>query len=510
MQHLLRRQFLNQVWGAEELDRVCEFWRRLYERSCAAAGASPSAALSVELRLRGFPRHKLDEVRAELQRRLARVARVAGPGFPAVFQPPEILVSDPDTLSISFAGALPPAGLGLPQLAGGPFEGLMVEARLAAGPRPGEFVRCGEIAATLVVVGELADGRLLVKSTWRAGIYGWEDELCWSGGWPQEEEFHAGLAEYRKSNDVPLELAHALFVPRYADWGGNFSVRMISVPLDKPRFLGLLLRASVFALFFLGLVLAVQQMIVRGWWLGLLPIVVVAWVGFWLLWHFVTGEFRLLFRGYEEFRSRYAQLYEQSVVLVPLTREESEVRMANPWARKYTTELEAAGFVQLGDLQIKPAINGDGVVRIFCGPDGVTYLNLLFMMSTHPDPALGFLAWPATVSFLGTTYFTDGGRATSVNGRTNGYRKKRTGPEHLARVFADAEDPLEFVRLHAEAAGQFAKQTGRSPQRHEPLAQYVRRQNEMQEEERRLFVQRPYTWGDHWRWYLQAPRWEYS
>ena len=45
--------------------------------------------------------------------------------------------------------------------------------------------------------------------------------------------------------------------------------------------------------------------------------------------------------------------------------------------------------------------------------------------------------------------------------------------------------------------------------RHERFDLYVRRQEALNEEERRLMVDDPYTWGDHLRWYLQTPRREY-
>ena len=47
------------------------------------------------------------------------------------------------------------------------------------------------------------------------------------------------------------------------------------------------------------------------------------------------------------------------------------------------------------------------------------------------------------------TIFADGGYAASINGRAQGYRRKRTGPEVQVRVFPDEKDPLEFVRKHA-------------------------------------------------------------
>jgi hypothetical protein len=178
----------------------------------------------------------------------------------------------------------------------------------------------------------------------------------------------------------------------------------------------------------------------------------------------------------------------------------------NLTVRKYTADLEAAGFVIAGDLVIDPQSFARSVLRVFRAPDGVTHFALIFALTTAKDPADSFFTWPAQVSFVAHTIFADGGYAASINGRAQGYRRKRTGPEVQVRVFPDEKDPLEFVRKHAKAAAAFAQAGARRVLPNTDFADFVRRQDAMLDEEQRSCVGSPYTWGDHLRWYLQTPR----
>jgi hypothetical protein len=317
-------------------------------------------------------------------------------------------------------------------------------------------------------------------------------------------------------------LAKKLFLPREADQFGRLVVRLIHVPLFKPRGKGVLIRTLLFCLSFAAIGLSVYELIAHWaffWNMpGVLLVLVAAWMllfaavvflVLWLAWHFLRHEGRLLFQGYRSFRNRYAEHYKKSARVIPLTAAEAEVRLDNPWARKYTAELEAAGFRHLGDCRSEPELNGDCVFRMFCAPDGVSYLHLLFVMSTGPDPVTAMRMWPANTPFLAHTFFADGSWASSVNGRTAGYRKKRTGVDHLARVFLDALEPIDFAQRHMASVVQFAKETGRSPVPHEPFAQFLQRHNALEQQERELYADNPYTWGDHLHWYLQSPRREY-
>ena len=99
--------------------------------------------------------------------------------------------------------------------------------------------------------------------------------------------------------------------------------------------------------------------------------------------------------------------------------------------------------------------------------------------------------------------------AASTNGPRHGYRRKRTGPECLSRIFPDEHDPITLAQLHAEAVAKFVAESGYPPLRHIRFEEYIRLQAMLTEEERRLHADHPYTLSDHLRWYLQIPRREY-
>lgn len=501
--HLIRKEFADRTWDAADLDAAAELWLRLYESAAKAQSFAATPSHTVEIRLRGFPHHQTDALTSDLCR------RVAASDFPA----PEVYPHDPDTLVV-YSGVIPgtespPAGLGLPLLAGPPFDGLLAEVRVEAVGTEGRIVRRGKVRTAFVMVGELRGGQLLLKAIWRSGTSGWEDDVCWHAPWPNQDAFFAALERFRESEDVPSGLAKKLFTTAGIDRTAGRIVWLVRVPLGKPRLAGLVLRCLIFAGLLVGLGFGLYTVIDGERWIWLPPFAVAAGLVVWLGSVFARTEARLFFQGYHQFRTRYTALYDEAVKVVPLSRAEADVQLDHPWGRKLTADLEAAGFRYFGDVQPQPQVGGRGVIRVFLAPDGVTYLNVIFSTATHRDPEAGFRLWPAAVVFLTHTYFPDGGRVAGMHGRHLGYRKKRTGPEQLARLYPDADDPAELVRLHREAAAEFAKEWGRGPLGHERFDQYVRRQNDLQEEERRLYSEQPYTWGDHLRWYLQTPRAEY-
>jgi hypothetical protein len=504
MKHLIRKQFADCTWDAADLDAAAEFWLRLYEEAARTRGFPATAGHATEVRLRGFPRHAGDALVQELARRAAA----------SDFDDPEVGLTDPDTLSVSSGLApddrQPPVGLGLAVLAGEPFDGLLAEFRFRVTAAPGGLFGRSKVQATLVLIGELRGGRFVLKAVWRSGNTGWEDDVVWSAAWPSEAEWFAGFDRFRESGEVPASLAKTVFTTRGEDRTGGLMVKLIRVPLGEPRLGGLLVRWLIFA----GLLGVIgyhcyEQAEAREWaWAVLFG----AWGLFvaWVFSLFVRHEAKLFFVVHRQFVAAYTRLYEDSVRLVPLTRPEAGAapELDNPWARKYTADLEAAGFPHGGDFRV---IGGgtSGVFRVFGAPDGVTYLSLLFQTLSSPEPEQAVRTWPAAVVLVAYTFYPDGGRAASVSGRHLGYRRKRTGPETVFRVFPHEPDPVEFVRRHAATAAAFADETGRSPLRHERFDLFVRRQEALNEEERRLFADNPYTWGDHLRWYLQSPRREY-
>jgi hypothetical protein len=512
LRNVIRPHLFDRTWDAADLDAAAEFWLRLYETAARKNDYGPPSH-AVEFRLRGFPRHEVDQVCDALEQRLGDAAASRD----AEYSPFDIDQPDADTLTASF-GPIPgdgtlPAGWALERLDGPPLDGLFLEVRIRAGSAT------KQVRATLVLIGELRGGRLALRALWRTGSTGVEDDLSWATPWDAEQDFLAALAEFRQSRETRAEFAEQVFLPRFAEQLGGLAIAMIHVPLDKPRLGGLLLRGLALLAIVVGLGYAVGRVLAELDWLGLpstidlviaaiklLPGGLLLLCFVWLSWQFVKNEWNMFVTGHWELHRRYSRLYAQPVKLRAISCSTADALLANPWTRKYQAELEKARFAHLGDLQANPSLDGEHVIRVFVAPDGITSLAILYQLTTDSNPQQALESWPAMVAFVGGTFFTDGARITSVNGRTTGYRKKRTAPDHLSRVFVDAEHPLEFIERHLAAAEKFAARTGRTPVRQESLEDYIRRQNDLQEEERQLYQDEPFTWGDAVWWYFQLPR----
>jgi hypothetical protein len=494
---LAREPFLDRAWGPADLDAAAEFWLSLYEAAAKAQRFGENPVHRTELRLRGFPRDDADRLATLFAARAAE----ADFGEPVVSRP------DPDTLSLASrardGGDAPPVGLGLPALAGAEFDGLVVEVRFTVRDRK------GKAASTLVLVGESRGGAFVLKAVWRAGVSRWDEELVRYARWADEEKFLAALDEFRRSGAAPARLAKKLFPPRGADRFVALMQWAVLTPLGKPRLAGLAARAIVLA----GLSAGGGAL---GYWLWetrqvlpLAPVVMVATIATILFLFFLLAEQRVWSIGFAQHRALYAEFDQESPKLVPLTSTESARVAADPYARKYEADLLAAGFTFLGEARLEPAAVGEVVFRVFAAPDGLTYLTVGHQWTNRLQSGNEFRFWPAFVSFGCHTFLSGGGYVASLNGPRHGYRRKRTGPECLVRVFPEENDPVVLARLHAEVAGKLIAETGHPPLRHARFEDYVRLQNALSDEERRLHADRPYTLGDHVRWYLQLPRREY-
>jgi hypothetical protein len=241
----------------------------------------------------------------------------------------------------------------------------------------------------------------------------------------------------------------------------------------------------------------------------LAPLAVLVLIVAWLFRHFLRVEWHIWSAGHAQLRELYGKLNDDSPKLVPTVLDERGRAGIDISIRKYTADLLAAGFTRLGDVRVMPASVGDVVGRVFVAPDESTFVAALFQ-GTHPvGPEKVFHYWPRAVAFVCHSFFTGGGYAASANGPRHGYRRKRTGPECLSRVFPDEHDPITLAQLHAEAVAKFVAESGHPPLRHVRFEEYIRLQAMLTEEERRLHADHPYTLSDHLRWYLQLPRREY-
>jgi hypothetical protein len=505
MRNLLRPRFLDLLWDTVEFDELAECWLCLYERADAKMSFRARPYYALEIRLRGFACCRTEAVEAELCRRLLTPAF---PG-PLVFRP------DPDTLAFTSGCAnlteQPVEGLGLYLLRGKPFDGLLVEVRFtAAGFRHGPEGK-SKAEGTVIVVGELRDGRVLVKSLWKTGPTGWEDVPHWSTPWADEPNLLGALSKFRVTGTVPDDLASKCFTSRFADRVGQLSVALTSVPLDQPRLGGLLLRSLIFVTAFAIAANVAAIAVVAGlWFLLVLPLFVFLLFGV-LFCAFAIQELRLFFAGRAALRRMYVRLYAGHKHIVPLSPEEAADRLNNPWARKYFAELLALGCAHAGDFRMDTEEGGRSAMSLFFAPDGVTHVFLILSLGgSAPDyvPMIS-LMWPAAVVLMAETNCADGARLASVNNFYEGFRKKRSGPESQFRVFPDASAPAEFLSRHTEAMRRFASATGRTPAPHGSTEEIIRRDEQKQEKNRELYGDAPYTWMDNLHRYLCVVRREY-
>lgn len=494
---LSREKFLDRVWSPADLDAAAEFWLKLYEAATKANSFAPTPTHQIELRLSGFPRAGADQLAALF------TARASASDFGA----PRVTQLDPDTLSLRSppfdGGDAPPAGLGLSSVSEVEFDGLVLEIRFSA--RDGR----GKGASTLVLAGELRAGSFLLKSARRVGHSTWDDELAPFIPWADEAAFLASLDEFRSSSAVSEKLARKLFPPRGVDRFTAGVVSLLLVPLGKPRLARLLIRAGVLAPSLAAFGVGCFWLWDAGRHLILAPVVLMTIIVFWLSITFVRIESRMWRFGYSQLNALYTEFDQESPRLVPLTHAESAAAEYDPLVRKYTADLTSAGFVLLGDARFVPENIGEVYFRVFGAPNGTTYLAVVYQHSNTLEAGKVYRFWPAFTSFSCHTFLRGGGATASMNGPRHGYRRKRSGPECLVRVFPEMKDPVAFAQLHAEATAKFAADTGNTPLRQARFDEFVRLQNGLLDEERRLYADRPYTLGDHLHWYLQWPRREY-
>jgi hypothetical protein len=496
MKSLVRQQFVDQTWDAAALDAAARFWLALYGVAANWYGYSPNPRHSLELRLSGFPRTKAEAVATELDRR-ASASDVPNP---------VVTLTDPDTVVLSSdmvtaPDTAPPVGLGLPLLAGSQFEGLVAEVRLRV---IGRKRWLGHADVTLVIVGEVRGGALLVKGVWRS-YQRWDEDGYWASPVDTEGQWLAAFREFRRSGAVPAELA-AWLRPLTAgqDYFPRWQARLVNTPFDQPRLLGLLTRI-------VGLVCvtaALGWLVVYIWPLDqrigmfpiqalLIPIVPPLMIAATSLLAFLGAEGRLLF-SYEAMSQWHAAQHATPARYVILTPEQTAPFADDPALRKHTADVLAEGFVHAGDVANAADPDLGFVYRIFRSRDGVTYLVLLCGRAG---------CWPAAVSVQAQTFFPGGGRVDSVSGaQFYGYLKYPVGPEVLFRSVTGIADPIQFYEAHAAAAEAFALERGLIPARHERFEDNVRRQESISEEETGYYQDHPYSVWDHLRWYLQWPR----
>jgi hypothetical protein len=145
--------------------------------------------------------------------------------------------------------------------------------------------------------------------------------------------------------------------------------------------------------------------------------------------------------------------------------------------------------------------------RSFLAPDKINYLTLacnLVQLGNVPENQ--FRIWPAQIVFRAQTFFSGGGRVDSVGPSIYSFWMPRVGHDVLLQVAKASADPIEFFQSHVESADQFAQERVLAPVPHKRFDDLIRSQEGIFEEERQYFLDHPYSWVNHLRWYLQWPR----
>ena len=494
MKPIIRREFIDERWTAVDLDDVAEFWLHLFESVSGESGFPKVPNQSLEIRLTGFPRSAGPVFAKELERRIAGTdlaeARVSLP--------------DSDTLILtsphSKADVAPPHGLGLAILAE-MCEGLIVELRFKLSGRAGRIIRFIKFASTLVIHGELRGGEFLVKALWRTGPAGWEDEAFRREELLYEVALRNGFRQFRATGKAPSrKLARKCFFTGDKDWVAARLRTAMACPMDRPRLAGLTLRFAAFGCGFAAAAWLLQRLIDADHW-GMIAVLLL-WlvVPILLAVSFFLRESGLLLYGYRHHRHVYDQHFEEHR-LVPIEFPEAT---DDPRLRKLTADLRDANFTHLGDMTLLRRGEVGAVYRVFAAPDGVTAFILVAVPHADSAPDFRFRYWPMLVGFEAQTCFADGGRVESTSAPFT-YWRARPGPGTLLRSLAGIDDPLEFLRDHAATTAAFAEERD-APSRIERFEDFVRRQERIHDEERRQYLERPYGWADHIRWYLQLPR----
>jgi len=500
MKSIIRKQFLDQTWDSEDLEKAATCWLIIHEELAQKRGIDYTPIQTVEIQLSGFSRRVGDELLHELERRMQNTRPL---GWQAE-------LTDADTITMTqYDVGLKQTPLllsVLPILSGELFDGLAVEVRFALLDTRKLQKNKGSVPTVLLAVAQLVQGKLSVKTLFRDFPDGSNHSSLPKQriSIPDDEIIQSVVQEFRDNDEIASPSLSRLFksramkhMPKPVRW-------LILVPFYRPRLLALLLRCLVFIAIFASLGLAAFAAL-EGFVAFLFPLI--AFGSFTLLFFsiFALIEICILF-SYSKVKKVYSAYYSDLVQYAVWSPRETAEFDVDPLVRKYTTELIGAGFTHLGDSGRVLAEDIKVLSRIFLAPDRANY----FTLACNPvhignQPKDNLRTWPAQIVFRAQIFFSNGGRAESVGPSIYSFRLPQVDHETLIRVTKEFSDPADFFQFHLEAVEQFSRERDLSPAAPKRLEEFVRCQTAIFEEERRNYFDRPYSWVNHVRWYLQWP-----
>ena len=487
MQALLRPDFRPELWSEADLDAAADHWLWLFEG--AATTATRSADHRTELRLRGFPRAAGDAVAATLAARLPDA---------------DITRPDPDTFAaVGRAVAMdaaPPPGLGVPRLAGPPFDGLYAEVRFTATARKrsGKSVAAG----TLVLAGELGPDGFTLYTVWGEAGSTILNAVLTAVPWPREAAWREGFEAFRDGSSTTTgarDFATAVFTEPRADRVANAYIWLLTTPpAGKPRGASTLARLA--ANFAVGVVGVAFTFIMLGspdsataTALGLAGFAV-SFLPLTLFLKRFCGEWSSAKRVMTD---TFRRLYAGSPRIAPADATAAAHFLGNPYARKAVADWQAVAPRRAPDATLSNSGGLEAGLCLFHAPDKSTLVSLLALVrSSGPKGSPGSQLWPALVAPTLTTRFPGGGVAVTVTNPVMAFRRKLSGPESVTRVHLGVTDPVELLAKHAELCREYAERTGLAPLPAIGFDEYARWQRESSEDSKRIYEHNPVTWSD--------------
>ncbi len=499
MQFTTRPQFPDTVWSQADLDEVAEFWLRLAEVSDVEQKVGSELFHSTEIRLWGVPRSEIPAAKIELEK------RCHDPEF-------HIETPDEDTLVVRTidlpALERPAPGLGIPILAGAPFDGLAIELRFRVYGSKTGVSGTEKLEGTLVLIGELRDGRITEKAVWREGPGGWEQRLMRLAPWVQEPAWRQEFGKFRGTRTVSAPLAKLLFPTQLGEFLNFGVIWLIAVPLERGRLCRLGYRLASFLLGFAGFA-GFAYLVYDEWEMPLLclPIGFFALFWGWLAYLFAKCEATLFFMGMGAFRNAFRATLDFETRYIPLAPDDPDLNRT-PANRKAAEDIRALGGVHIGDVTAEPREHfGNDVYRVFLiEREGLTiWFAALIQTSTGARSTPPSVMWPANVCFLVQTFF-EGSRFSTLTATELAFRRKLTGPEVGAQILPQELDTAVVLQAHIAGVKRYIAENNPIQGRVRSFADYLRVQTDLHAEERRLWSTHGYSLGDHLHWYLQWPR----
>ena len=396
-----------------------------------------------------------------------------------------------------------PIGLGIPPTAGTLGDGLMVELRITT-EGEGKLLVQKPIRSTLVVRGELKTGQLESRSIWRVGIEGgWEDQGYTAVKWRLEDQFLSlfdeGRAEGWPDSRELKSLAAKATLTQEVDRKANHLVWLMSLPIigTQSRLPGILLRILVHSIL---LFVAIAPFFVAIFLQFDLPIVIAAAFGFVLLlpgMNFTRFFLTEFFQMTRFSKSMLGSIYAEPRKSVLVSEREPSPILDSIFVRRAEKELRHLEFQPFCRFRIAHEAMSGTEYLVLRSPDGMTFAQILgTAWANQPNGKRKHEIWPAGIMVVFTTFFPNGGYATTVGDYGLAFLAKRSGPECSTWYLPLVQDFIELRKAHHRHLNQFMKKMDLQPLAISTISEYLRRSDDAQENARQHYLKRPYTMMD--------------